>query len=280
MKVQNFFVALFLIVFISSCNQDDKKELTLDEIANVIEVIYSDEVFNEVDADVEDDVEELDSKDYVSSSSKSAGNEVNITISQGTFPKTITFDYGSGFTRYTLSGTDSIVKKGTVTAVLSDTLRKTGSEMTITYGDDFYVNDVKVEGERKLTNLGISDSTISYSVEVKNGKLTTPEGLTYTRETTQQRVWKGNTPLNWQDNELTITGTATGTNWFDQKYTRTVTEELQLKRCVNQFYRWTIIKGKMNIEIDYKTYLVDFGTGDCDRIVEVSTENASRSVRY
>lgn len=189
---------------------------------------------------------------------------VTITPSalSSTFPKTLIVDFGSGCT-----DNYGIERSGKITVTLSDKYRNTGATATLTT-DNYVVSGYKIEGTKTVTNKGRNTSgNMEYSVEIKNAKITYPNGDVASMESSRVREWAEgeSTILNPFDDVYHITGTANGTNREGRKYNLVVTSALKIKLDC----RW-VTEGTMEIQPeDLKLRIVDFGDGSCDDLATV-----------
>lgn len=184
------------------------------------------------------------------------GTCVNITATPNdtTFPKTITIDYGNGCLCW-----DGKFRKGIVTISFSAPVLQPGAVITIQL-QDYYVNRVHVEGVKTITNLSANGS-IGYSVEVKNGRLTWPNGRGFTYEgvkTVTQVEGQGTLPC--LDDAYSITGHAQIQYASGIQVTKTIETALYKAVACN----W-ITKGTIKITINGRVLYIDFGAGTgCD----------------
>ena len=95
--------------------------------------------------------------------------EITVTPGDGTYPKTITIDFGDG-----CICTDGKFRKGMIVLHLTGPIRRSGSVLTITFVD-FYLNRAHIEGTKVITNLS-ANGNINFTVQVVGGKVTLPNG--------------------------------------------------------------------------------------------------------
>lgn len=153
-----------------------------------------------------------------------------------------------------------------------------GSSITITF-ENYFINGIILKGTRTLTN--ISESTENYpkfQVELV-GSIEWPDGTNATREHCYTREWvRANNPL--LDAMLVnqcgdVDFAASGTNRRGIEYKMLILEELVYKRGCP-----IAVQGvKKFIEVATgKEITVDYGDGECDRIVTITVDGNSRSV--
>jgi len=100
---------------------------------------------------------------------------ITVTPDDNTYPKTVTVDFGQGEIC-----PDGKFRKGKIVLHFTGPIRHSGSVVTVTLVD-FQVGRVKVEGTKVITNLS-ENGNIKFSVQVTNGKVTYPNGRSYTYE--------------------------------------------------------------------------------------------------
>ena len=197
------------------------------------------------------------------------------TITKDTLsePKVITIDFGP----VNCQCNDGRYRRGKIIVTYSGgRYFDIGSVKTITF-DNFFRNDNKVEGVRKVTNNGQNASgQWTWTISAENMKITRPDGTFHTWNSTRLRTMINgySTQQIWSDDEYTITGSATGVNKNGVAYSAMITTPLhRLMSC-----RW-IDSGV--IEITPETGPVrtmDFGNGDCDNLLTVSVGTRSRTI--
>jgi hypothetical protein len=188
----------------------------------------------------------------------------------GVWPKTITVDYGAG-----CSGFNGSTRKGKIMITVSARRNVIGATRTVTF-DNYYFNNIKVEGTKVVTNLGPNtNQNIEISVKLTNGKLTLPAGKTIERSFDHKREWiAGFSTKNIWDDEWLITGTATGKNINGVAYTNTILSPLHWK-WVCEFLVSGVIKfereGVAAVELDY-------GQGTCDAIATLKRGDQTKEI--
>lgn len=186
------------------------------------------------------------------------------------WPKTITVNYGAGCT-----GFYDQTRSGKIIIVVTGPRKAQGSKKTVTF-DNFFFNGIKVEGTRVIENLGLNaNQDMVFSVKQTGGKLTLPNGKTIEREVDHQREWIAglNTKNSWDD-EVLITGTASGVNVNSVAYADTITTALHWKRACK-----FIVSGVVKISrVGKDPVELNFGTGDCDAIATVTVNGESKDI--
>jgi hypothetical protein len=190
------------------------------------------------------------------------------------FPVKFIVDFGTAG----CTGPDGHTRKGKIITVYSN--RLTVPEATaVTTFDGFFVDNIKVEGTHKITNIGPAPATPlvrKFKVEVIDAKLTRPDG-NYTEWNSTKTILQIDglgTPFVPHDDAFKIEGSARGRvkrGSLLVAWESAITEPL-FKRfsC-----RW-IVKGRIRtVRLNNTTSspwvaFLDFGTGICDNLGTVT----------
>ncbi len=277
MKTKNLLLATaitaFTIIGFTSCKKTDAGSTTPTELETTFELSTDQAIADNLTEDANDVfMEAATDKNLmggkVNGVFQSMGllscATVNVTPLVG-FPKTISIDFGAGCTSQ-----NGISRKGKITIVLSDSVRKTGSTAVLTF-DNYYVNLFKKEGTITWTNTS-TDNVKSWQRKVENGKITSPNGKYWLHNGVKNVVQTAgyNTPLNLLDDVFSITGSHTVTNSAGKTRNSTITEALQKKTaCEN------IDKGKISVQGPNHVAVIDFGNGECDKVATISIDGGT-----
>ena len=273
MKTKIFLpIASLAILLLISCSKKDLLDQTSIDLADddaVSEAIFED-IFNSIDN------AEIILEDFLKGDTKSlseSGTCPIITIDRPPdtkWPKTVTIDYGTGCT-----GFYDNTRAGKIIIEVTGPRLSPGSVKTVTF-DNYFFNGIKVEGVKKIENMGINnDQNMVFSVSLTGGKLTLPDDKTIERSFERQREWiAGRDTKNIWDDEFLITGTATGVNIKGLSYTNTIITALHSKRACR-----FIVSGVVKIEREGKeTVELNYGDGKCDAIAVVTKGDESREI--
>lgn len=259
---KSLFVLLALIASITAF-ESCKKEDTNDAVIATAEDLSANEDYTEqIDLDADLAVEE-----------RGGGPCPTVSFAQpeGTWPNTITIDYGSACTR-----PDGRVLSGKLIIYQTATIRTPGAVRTVTH-DNFFVDGTQVEGTRSWTNNGQNaDAQWSYTKVATDMKLTFEDGsiTTWSKTRNSTLIEGGNTATHWDD-VWSSTGTASGINRNGNNFTADITEPL-VKRAN---CRW-ISSGVIEFTVGARTRSLDFGDGTCDRFGTLTLANGeSHSIR-
>lgn len=187
---------------------------------------------------------------------------------------TIVFDFGDG-----CEDIFGNVRKGKIIVNFVGRRFLPGSVITTTF-DGYSINDIALEGVRTLTNISASsEDSPMFQVTLEDGKATWPDGNVATREHCFVRTWiRALNPLN---DELEVVQcddvevAASGTNRRGRAYTMSILEPIVYKRgcplAVSGVKEFTDVASG-------KVITVDYGDGECDRIITITVGGESRNV--
>jgi hypothetical protein len=271
-KILTFTAVAATLVF-SACKKDNSNNGILDEFETTFEmssdqaIAYNltedaSDVFNEAAADnnlmggrTTGELDETTTQGLL-------GCATTTVTPQNGFPKTIVIDFGNGCT-----SPNGITRKGKISVVLSDSLRKPNSTSVMTF-DNYFVNGFKKEGTITWTNTS-TPGTRSWQRKVENGKITAPSGKFWLHSGTKNVTQTAGiaTPNILIDDVFSITGSHSVTNTAGKTRNSTILEALQKKTaCEN------IDKGKVKVQGPNHFAVIDFGDGACDRLATISID--------
>jgi hypothetical protein len=257
-----FSIAVVVALMVASCEKGTRlteEDLNIAEDDAITEAIF-DDIFNSVDiASIL--LEETMKSGFPKGEYIAADSCPVITVDhpEGTiWPKTVTIDYGEGCTL------NDVTRKGKIIIVVTGMRHVTGSSRTVSF-NDYYFNDIKVEGTKTIQNMGPnSNQNIVISITLEGGKILLPDGKSIEREVDREREWIAgfNTPRFIWDDECLVSGTTTGKTIKDVEYTTTIVTPLHWKR-VCRF----IVAGIIRIApVGGEPAELDFGEGECDAL--------------
>ena len=247
------------IVAFESCRKNDNNDVV---ITTAEDLSANEDYIEQIDLDADIAIEE-----------RGGGPCPTVTFAQpeGTWPNTITIDFGTACTR-----PDGRVLSGILVVNQTAAIRTPGAVRTITH-DNFFVDGVKVEGTRTWTNNGQDANGLwSYTKVATNMKLTFEDGSVTTWNKTRTSVLiEGAGTATHYDDVWSSTGTASGVNRNGNDFTATITEAL----IKHADCRW-ISAGVIEFTVGARTRSLDFGDGTCDRFGILTLANGeSFSIR-
>ena len=186
----------------------------------------------------------------------------------------ITIDFGDGCT-----GPNGVVRSGKIIIKYDGHRFVSGSYWVVTF-EEFYINRRHIEGVRTVTN--ISESLMSdpkFHIILEGGKVTWPDETFATREVDHVRVWlRAANPL-LDEYHILAESTADGTTRKEINYSCVVLEDLVYKRVCRGPKNGRIpVAGVKEVVFGDRTYTIDFGDGECDTIVTVTTNGETKTI--
>ncbi|QEH40498.1 hypothetical protein [Chitinophaga sp. XS-30] len=180
-----------------------------------------------------------------------------------TWPKTIRIDFLTGCTDQF-----NRTRKGAILVSLNKPIFLQGAEAIITF-EDYYVNDIKVEGTQTVQSL-----FPGYAYNVSAGKLTFPGGkvMEYSGSRTITLKEGAETPLVLMDDVYELSGNATVK---DSLVTAQVVTTEKLIRKLNCAY---IDKGILTITANGQVATLDYGNGECDNKAMLTLKDKSKEI--
>lgn len=281
--------ALISLTFLSSC-LDDKFELSDQDSQNIENEAVTDGYFE----DAEDmsalavAVEPESAGGRIASFGKVSGTKpadlrftgecvtVTLEMAEDTQPGNphgyITIDFGDGCTD--IKGN---IRKGIIVVEFKGRRFFPGSEIITTF-DGYHINGVRIEGTRTVTNItGSTTSAPKFEIVLEDGRATWPDETFATREGSHTREWvRAANPL---EDQWIVEGSATGANRNGTLYQVEITKPLVYKReCAISNRVFMAVEGTKVLTVNSNTITIDYGTGECDRIVTITINGQSRSV--
>ena len=171
------------------------------------------------------------------------------------FPKTVTIDFGTG-----CLGRDGKYRKGKIVSIYTNPMVVPTAKVSTTF-IGYYVDRFKVEGTHITENTSSSNMQ-GWKVKVIDGKITNTNTSRWRKWNSVKDVLQvaGNgTPHFPLDDIYKIDGGATGSNSGGHAWSSLITESL-----IKKFACPWIVQGKVRLNRDGRTALLDYGNGNCD----------------
>ena len=264
------FLGLLTTGIFISCGKGGEQETT-SAVDNGIADTYFNDLYSVVNnSAVDNGFADLTSDNSANKTSSSDCPVVTFSEPPGTFPNTMTIDFGTGCTSYF-----GVERSGKVIAVFTGLYKDAGSVITIST-EDYYVNGNHVEGTKTITNLGLNDAgNIHFSVEVADGKITLTDGSDIEFNVSREREWlEGDTTGYINDDVYLITGGSSGVNRDDIPFTSNITDALRKEMDCH----W-IVSGVLEITPEgLPTRTIDYGSGACDNEATLTVGSFSSTI--
>lgn len=190
------------------------------------------------------------------------------TFPKGVYPNTLTIDYGP-------SGVKDVanrIRKGKMIIFISAPIKNKGSIREVTH-ENFYIDDVKIEGKVILENKGQNNlGQNEFLRTVINRKLVFPSNKSINWNANQIITQlEGNaTPEILIDDVWSILSASAGTNRNGTNFT-----VINTKKLIYKFTCPWIVEGVISLTLDTKTLSVDYGNGLCDNKVLITLPDGS-----
>ncbi len=250
---------LFASSLFIACNKDNNlnpNDATINEAA-----ITSSEDLSDAEAYSQNSEDESETALEASGSGGPGGSGcaiVTFSAPRGTYPQTITIDFGTGCT-----DRNGRVRKGKIIMTLSDTLIKSNATKSVTF-QNFYVDSAKIEGTRTWKNNGNNaQGQPSFTRTITNGKITFGDGTSATWNATHTVTkTQGNNTRSPLDDVWSVTGNESGVNRKNKSFSSVINSPIVHKALCP----W-IVSGVRTITIENQSRSLDYsyGGGDCDR---------------
>jgi hypothetical protein len=246
------FLLLMLSVAIPACKKDD----TTNPV-NADQMIAEDiAAHNDLGEQSELEIEEFIPNNLTDSGAGDRNGCATVTYAQpkGTWPNTITIDYGTGCTKA------SVTMKGKIIVQQSNPMTQSNATRVITY-DQFFVEGVQVEGTKTVTYTGLNSAGQPAFTRIGTETLTFPDGSKATRTISHVRTLTQGygTPAR-ADDVWTFQVNDSGKNRQGNDYTVVSTKPLSRRDVCP----W-MSSGVLEFTNNGKTRSLDFGDGSCNR---------------
>lgn len=283
MKTINILSLLILTIALSffSCKRDGEDTIIDNKVTASRDNANAENMFDDIKKVVQEAADDEGQSNKMGNNPNKTGYTfgscatVSISPAWGdtTWPKVMEIDFGT----VNCTGIYGINRRGKLVVTLTGRYRDVGTTLTI-QPQNYYVNDIKVEGTKTISNDGYNTSNhLEFSVNVVNGKLIYPSGGVATWATTRINEWiEGDSTSLFSDgfpgicdDVYLIRGIASGVDQGGNSYTVTITSPLRKEICC----RW-LVSGTLKIVPNgLDSRIVDFGTGACDNQATVTINN-------
>ncbi|MCX2745257.1 hypothetical protein OO013_15370 [Mangrovivirga sp. M17] len=278
-KLQLLFLAIALVMSITSCQESETVDSTDQKSALSAE------------GDFEEQYMDLDQVIYDAFDINGMGpangrvvavdkNQTTLKCAQVTWNHntetgegTFTIDFGTEG----CEGPYGRVRKGVVNISYTGGYWEAGSIITTTV-EQYFVNDIQIEGTRVVENI-TNGGMPTFKISLTNGKLTFMDGNVATRTSTRFRIYDFN------NLEMKIYGTANGVNRLGTFYDIQVSADSPIVFAYGcqpngKYFPVSGVKtiSRVRANNELSDFVVDYGQGECDSKVFVSTDKWSGEI--
>ncbi len=191
-----------------------------------------------------------------------------VTVSNSTYPKVITIDYGTGCSEqrhHSISGK--------IIISISDSLNHAGAVKSIT-SEGLYIDSSEVVLNTSITNLGLDEDGNWIMLHVNYQQITLNDSMTITQTGTDTIKWiSGFGTRDKTDDVYYKTGSGTISINDALTYSRTITEALLYDRSCEY-----ILSGTVELYKNGNTVVIDYGDGTCDQVATVTTDGTTEEI--
>ncbi|MDF2156228.1 hypothetical protein [Algoriphagus sp. CAU 1675] len=187
--------------------------------------------------------------------------------------KKMIIDFGEGCT-----SPRGVFRKGKIIVSFTGRFWIPGTIITTTF-ENFFINDMQIEGIRVVKNLGFNaeESYFSFSTVVEGGKITWSDGTSKTFEARHtKRIYL---PNGERGLFYAVSGGSAGTNRNGNSYVSEIVEPLIfIQRCIQTGVNIPSA-GILSLKISGRQeILVDFGDRTCDREVTLTIGDQTKTI--
>lgn len=267
-------VALLFALVFSACKQDDT--------GDVQQVLDSAKDNSDAENEFSAVFRYMDER-HQSASGKTAGTDsllpscATVTIIQDSANSahwTVTVDFGTT----NCLCQDGALRQGRLIGDYYGSWVSDTTHWTVTT-QNYYVNEVRVDGTQNVTYLGNSTGHRRYRTVVNNATLTYTDATTATWTCDRITAFTAgdDTPLNLADDEFDVTGNASGQNRKGDPYTATVTTPLHYRTaCLLSGSTRHFVSGVIELASGGNTLKLNYdpiGNAPCDKVVSIQWNN-------
>lgn len=276
-SIKSLSVIAFFAIFLNSCSSDNAVENQ--EVLSTVEalaVVESETVEDELDNILDDLFGALDSElsNKNELGSKSQGDREGLlscatkTIVITSTEKSITLDFGDGC---------ETPKQDVLKGVISMSFQWNAADEKLTIVktfENFYFNDVLVEGSRTIVKSKSNDDGYPESVVSFEMKMTWEDGSFVTRVGTKTRTFvEGFDTRRYHDNVFSIVGNSTTTFRNGTVIYSEITQPL-IRKMNCRF----IVSGEKTLIKGGLTYTLNFGNGACDNLATLTVNGETTEI--
>lgn len=191
------------------------------------------------------------------------------------FPKTMIINYSNG-----INCSDGKIRKGKIIATVYNYWQHSIEDSMQVELVNFIVDSVKINGSLVIKNTENSDSTQKFSLNISNCKFDFENGKFFQINSSKTINWISgfNTITDFLDDNFLIDGKSNGINRNQVGFEAKIISSLKYS---SQCYSGKITQGIIEITPqDATKRIVDFGSGVCDNIANITINGTSFSIEF
>ncbi len=264
-----------LVVFFSSCSKDETTEIDKPEVdtQTTQDESAAQSEFDDVIIISEEAIDSAFSETYPSTTISVAECA---TVTSDTVNNTLEVDFGADG----CLGYDGRVRAGKITITYIGNYRVPGSEFNVAF-DNYTVDGIVVSGSISYHTINRNgDGNLTFTTEISGGNLIYPDGYSVKYESIRSVEWtEGEATGELLDDIYEISGQSSGMNSNGVGYSTETIVPITLKTaCWNEYIFYPVKGIKLITPNGEPTRSIDFGNGECDKIVTLSVGNIEYKV--
>lgn len=195
-----------------------------------------------------------------------------VSVSFNNQQNSTTIDFGDG-----CEGPGKKMRKGIITVTLTGKYFEPGTVFTATL-ENYVVNGVQLEGKLIITNISSQRTmTPSFSIKTENGRVIFQDQTFASREIEFIRSWNRSNVR--EEIQYHVSGFALGILDNGTSYTSEIQEELNYKWGCLENDKYLPVQGIVSLKVNENDpYILNYGTGDCDNKISISSNEKVKEV--
>lgn len=262
-------------LFLSACNKEEEEKLSGDDMMDVTAESLTDSYFEDVDGMATEATKNGNSPTggRIAADERFTCAVISFTETSDDVAGDATVDFSANDLGYCQDPKGNVRKGKIHIAYLNGPAGQIGFT-TITTFENYSINDIKLEGTRTVERVEPSEpGRIKHEVTLVDGKATWPDNVFATRDANFTGEWVIG------DGTYLVDGSASGLNRRGKDYTMIIAETLVYKlQCTAAGIYMATEGAKIFTTSGGGQLTIDFGAGECDRIVTASIGAISSDV--
>jgi hypothetical protein len=263
-------VIMALVAFSSSCKKDETTEIDKP-------VVDTQTTQDESAAQSEFDDAIIISEEAIDSAYSETYPNTTISVAEcalvtsDTINNTLEVDFGTEG----CLGYDGRVRAGKITITYIGNYRVPGSAFNVAF-NNYTVDGISVSGSISYYTVNRNSAgNLTFTTEILNGNIIYPEGYSIKYESSRTIEWtEGEATGELLDDIYEISGHSSGINSNGVGFSTETLVPITLKTaCWNEYIFYPVQGIKLITPNDEPTRSIDFGNGECDKIITLSIGN-------
>lgn len=264
-----------IIIFASSCKKDEATEMEKPEVdtQTTQDESAAQSEFDDVIIISEEAIDSAYSETYPTTTISVAECA---TVTSDTVANTLEINFGADG----CLGYDGRVRSGKITITYIGNYRVPGSAFSVDFSN-YTVDGISVSANISYYTVERNEAgNLTFTTEILNGNLIYPDGYSVKYESTRSVEWtEGEATGELLDDIYEISGHSSGVNSNGVGFTTETLVPITLKTaCWNEYIFYPVKGIKLITPNDEPTRSIDFGNGECDKVITLSIGNVEYTV--